>query len=71
MSWYQLCKSKKLALKSEFYNSADEINKEHWNSILQGNNIYLSLEYLDALEKSMQGQVEFRYILFYNSYTLI
>lgn len=67
MSWYQLCKSNKVELRAEFYNSSSEINKEHWNSIVQGNNIYLSFEYLDALETSMQGQVEFRYILFYNA----
>ena len=67
MSWYSLCKSKKLELKPEFYNSTQEINKDHWNSILKDSNIYLSITYLEALETSLKGQVEFRYILFYNT----
>lgn len=67
MSWYSLCKSKKVALRPEFLNSTREINKEHWNSILKDANIYLSLGYLEALETSLKDQVEFRYILFYNN----
>ncbi len=66
MSWYSLCKSKKVDLKPEFFDTIHNINKEHWNDILKGSNIYLSTEYLEALETSLKGQVEFRYILFYN-----
>jgi hypothetical protein len=66
MSWYSLCKSKKLELNPVFFNTIKELNADHWNSIVQDSNIYLSIPYLKALEDSLLGQVEFRYILFYN-----
>jgi hypothetical protein len=66
MSWYSLCKSKKLELNPQFYNSIQEVNADHWTSIVQDSNIYLSIPYLMALEASLSGQVEFRYIMFYN-----
>ncbi len=66
MSWYNLCKTKKIELKPEFYTSSNQINRDHWDSILKNRNIYLSIEYLQALEDALKGQVEFRYIIFYN-----
>jgi hypothetical protein len=38
----------------------------HWNSIIDNNNVYLSIPYLTALEKALQGVIDFRYTLFYN-----
>lgn len=66
MSWYNLCKSKKVELKPKFFNSIHQINTEHWNGIVGDSNIYLSIPYLQALEDSLKGQVDFRYIVFYN-----
>ncbi len=66
MSWYKLCKTKKVELNPEFYNSVTQINADHWNSISGTSNIYLSIPYLKSLEDSLHGQVDFRYILFYN-----
>jgi predicted N-acyltransferase len=66
MNWYNLCRSKKNELKPEFFKSVNQIHSVHWNTVLDNRNIYLSLEYLSALERSMQEQVSFRYIIFYN-----
>jgi hypothetical protein len=53
-------------LKHHLYASAELINKDDWNSVLADGNIYLSLPYLTALEKALDGKIAFRYILFYD-----
>lgn len=67
MSWYQLCKSKKNELIPEFFTSTQELKQEDWNQVVNNINIYLSIPYLRSLEASVSNQVDFRYIIFYNS----
>jgi len=67
MSWYQLCKSKKNDLRPEFFHSTDDLKKDDWNSIVNNANVYLTIPYLQSLEDSLEGQVDFRYIIFYNA----
>jgi predicted N-acyltransferase len=66
MSWFHLCKTKKVNLKPEFFNSVNQIKADDWNSISKNSNVYLTLPYLKSLEDSLSGQVDMRYILFYN-----
>lgn len=53
--------------KFSFYDSAELVNASHWNKVAGKNNIYLSLEYLTALEKALQDELEYRYVIFYNN----
>jgi predicted N-acyltransferase len=53
-------------LKAAFYDAVKMINAAHWQKVTAGKNIYLSLEYLQALEEAMEGSMKFRYILFYD-----
>ena len=53
-------------LKLSFYDSANLINEAHWEAINNQQNIYLSIDYLKALEKALSNQIPFRYIQFYN-----
>tara|TARA_B100001059_G_scaffold60812_1_gene56557 strand:+ start:16133 stop:17344 length:1212 start_codon:yes stop_codon:yes gene_type:complete len=43
-----------------------KVNADHWNVVLKGQNIYLDLNYLNALEKSLPNY-DFRYILFFDA----
>lgn len=56
------CKATKLSL----FDSAELVKTEHWDTVVKGKSIYLSLNYLKALEKALSDSMEFRYILFYN-----
>lgn len=56
----------KLNPKLSLFDSIELVNATHWNSIVGNNNIYLSIPYLIALEKALQGIIDFRYTLFYN-----
>lgn len=67
MSWYQICKAKNIQLSRNFYSSVDEIDPVEWNAVLGNNNLYLSIDYLRALEASMSEVIQFRYFLLYNS----
>ena len=53
--------------KLSIYDSTELVNSTHWNLIVDDSNIYMSLEYLGALENAMQESMEFRYIIFYNN----
>jgi hypothetical protein len=66
MNWNIFCKYHKDDFKFTFSDSAGEINTGHWNRVVYTNNIYLSPEYLQALERSMQGTMDFRYMLVYD-----
>lgn len=55
-------------LKLSFYDSADLVNKADWNRVTGEKNIYLTLEYLSGLENAMTGEIEFRYIVFYDKF---
>jgi predicted N-acyltransferase len=58
--------------KSTSYNwvikkSIADINQQHWQSIEAGLNIYLTSEYLSAIEISLQNELDFRYCLIYKN----
>src|SRR5688500_17447377 len=61
-----LKKQQNSELKVTFFDAVKLINAEHWNKVTGNRNIYLSLEYLQALEEAMQGSMKFRYRLFYD-----
>ena len=48
------------------YDSIELVNATHWNCIVGNDRIYLSIPYLTALEKALQGSIDFRYTIFYN-----
>lgn len=47
-----------------FSSSIDQVDLVGWNKIVEGNNIYLSIPYLKALERSLPAY-DFRYFSFY------
>ncbi|MFT5779624.1 MAG: hypothetical protein ACI837_002583 [Crocinitomicaceae bacterium] len=49
----------------EIYYSAESINTEDWNTVAQDRNIYLSLDYLVALEDAMNSNMDFFYSISY------
>jgi hypothetical protein len=49
------------------FKSIQEINQKDWNQVVNNLNIYASLPYLKAMEKSFAGEINSRYIQFYNS----
>ncbi len=48
------------------FHSTDLIISNDWNQVVQKKNIYASLPYLFAMEKSLGSELGFRYLLFYN-----
>ncbi len=50
----------------KIFNSIDKINSKHWNEVVRDKNIYATLPYLSAMEKSLGHELGFRYLLFYN-----
>lgn len=52
--------------RTKIYNYAGEIPVLDWNSVVQNKNIYASIPYLAAMEKSLGSEFGFRYLLFYN-----
>lgn len=69
MGWSVLCKAKKSDLNTKFFDSILQVNKDHWNSVLNDNNIYLSIDYLNALQESIGDKIKFRYVTFYKGTT--
>ncbi len=59
----KVCSEPKLSL----FDSAALVNKSDWNNVLKEKNLYLSLEFLTALEDAKKDDMEFRYIIYYNS----
>lgn len=53
-------------LKLSYFDSVSIINTSDWNAVNKNQNIYLTLEYLQAIEDSLISEMKFRYILFYN-----
>jgi predicted N-acyltransferase len=58
--------------KSTSYNwvikkSIADVNHQHWQSIEAGLNIYLTPEYLNAIELSLNNELDFRYCLIYKN----
>lgn len=52
--------------KLSYFDSVSIINADDWNSVNKNQNIYLTLEYLLAIETALKNEMKFRYILFYN-----
>lgn len=52
--------------KFSLYDSVSLVNTDHWNRVVDHNNIYMSLEYLRALEEAMYDTMGFRYSIFYD-----
>ena len=67
MSWNFLEKTDAVKLRHSFFDSVKMINTDHWNAVVGDRNVYLSVSYLKALEDSLRGNINFRYIVFYNS----
>lgn len=55
-------------LKLSIYDSIHLVNTEHWNTLVENRNIFLSLPYLSALEDSKPKGVDFRYVVFYDDH---
>ena len=49
--------------KLSIFDSVHLVNDEDWNAVQD--NLYLSIPYLEALEQTMEGEMDFRYVLFY------
>ena len=54
-------------LKKIIYNSVDAIDTEHWDSVLKGRNVYLSINYLKSLEKGMKDEMKLFFAISYNA----
>ena len=54
------------AFKLSIYDSIELVNREHWEKLQEDRNIYMSISYLSALEKSMGDSVRFRYMIYYD-----
>lgn len=53
--------------KLSYFDSVSIINADDWNTVNKNQNIYLTLEYLQAIEVALKNEIKFRYILFYNN----
>lgn len=53
--------------KLSYFDSVSIINANDWNTVNKNQNIYLTLEYLQAIEAALKNEIKFRYILFYNN----
>lgn len=52
-------------LEVQFYTSVNQLDKEHWDSVVGSKNVYLSLDYLKAIEEGLNFY-DFRYLIFYS-----
>ena len=65
MSWSYKCKPSVNHFDYKVFNSIDDINTEDWDSVEVNQNVFLSTEYLRAIEKSKIDNFSFRYCIFY------
>lgn len=56
----------KTAYHSVVKTSIQSINQEDWANVVQDRNIYLSIPYLEALEKTMERDIDIFYAIVYN-----
>jgi hypothetical protein len=61
-----LSKPNSASYRIDVFESTDKVNTNHWNSVLKVQNIYLDLNYLNALEKALPNY-DFRYLLFFDA----
>ena len=47
------------------FDSADEVDKEHWNEVLKGRNLYLDVNYLKILDNISPKNFQPRYVIVY------
>jgi predicted N-acyltransferase len=52
-------------LEVQFYTSVNKLDKEHWDAVVGSKNVYLSLDYLKAIEEGLSFY-DFRYLIFYS-----
>jgi hypothetical protein len=48
------------------FDSAEEVEKEHWDEVLQGRNIFLDTKYLRTLDSISKKKFQSRYVIIYN-----
>jgi len=48
------------------FDDANDVEKNHWNEVLAGKNIFLDLEYLKVLDKISRKNFQSRYVIIYN-----
>ncbi len=51
----------------DFFNHTAKIPIHDWNLVNKSSNIFLSLDYLRALENTLYNSIKFRYIIFYQN----
>jgi hypothetical protein len=61
-----LQKDSKKDLNVAVFNTVSAVPATDWTKVLNGKNVYLSLFYLEAIEKSLVHEMAFRYLVFYN-----
>ncbi|MCB0480974.1 MAG: N-acetyltransferase [Flavobacteriales bacterium] len=66
MVWKVVCHNKKLASKTIISDSIDLVRIEDWKQTNYLNNIYLTSEYLSAIEETVGQELDFRYLQFYS-----
>ncbi len=49
---------KNIAQSFSFFQSVDEIPHLHWNDLVSGQHVFLTLPYLKALEKTLKGTLK-------------
>jgi len=49
------------------YRKIEDVPSSEWNSVESNRNIYLSIDYLSALESEMDNEIDFYYVISYNS----
>ena len=54
-------------IQTKIFTSVTELPKEDWNKVRQGRKIYLSFAYLEALESTGKGEIDFYYTIAYSS----
>jgi len=70
MVWKPVCIKEKSEFKIGIFDSIDLVNSEHWNTTNFEENIYLSIPYLKAIEETLNSELSFRYLQFYNQKNL-
>ena len=59
--------AKSSVISRSIFSSINEVPKNDWNLIENGRNIYLSKDYLSSLESEMNSEMDFYYVVSYDS----
>ena len=49
------------------YRKIEDVPSDQWNTVKKGRNIYLSIDYLSSLESEMNSEINFYYVISYDS----